>query len=163
MERRICCLCLLESLGISSFHGCDMVVTWQRLPEASRGSQSPRSRCAEVLLFFSTHLALDSDSQSLFNYSGVSSNMVQAGHGHNLQMPHFRRPFRRPHEISTILLWMSLIWLFDPTHPTHPTVWCAKLPGSECAHLSQCRRRAPHFEWSCYHDDKRSCPAEISI
>eukprot|EP00435_Cladocopium_sp_Y103_P036526 s2631_g9.t1 len=30
-----------------------------------------------VLLFFSTHLALDSDSQSLFNYSGVSSNMVQ--------------------------------------------------------------------------------------
>ena len=31
----------------------------------------------KVLLFFSTHLALDSSSQSLFNYSGVSSNMVQ--------------------------------------------------------------------------------------
>ncbi|CAK9028989.1 Hypothetical protein SCF082_LOCUS18593 [Durusdinium trenchii] len=30
-----------------------------------------------VLLFLSTHLALDSDSQSLFNYSGVSSNPVQ--------------------------------------------------------------------------------------
>lgn len=39
-------------------------------------SSHPNSE-PKVLLFFSTHLALDSSSQSLFNYSGVSSNMVQ--------------------------------------------------------------------------------------
>lgn len=47
--------------------------TWLGLCHNSSHSNSE----PKVLLFFSTHLALDSSSQSLFNYSGVSSNMVQ--------------------------------------------------------------------------------------
>ena len=129
--------------------------TWLGLCHNSSHSNSE----PKVLLFFSTHLALDSSSQSLFNYSGVSSNMVQVRNEMGRCMIHwmvievlYYYILLLQALISSCELWYDiqrtstcLIWRYAAMCTVCCIASCINalsyLSGPQRAYLSKCRRR----------------------